>query len=71
MLILKKMQELSKSLNLKLKKQREIFQVYIKSKLLLKVLWMELILKKLLLEQNLKNFVLIYSKKPSSQYNKF
>lgn len=71
MLILKKMQELSKSLNLKLKKQREIFQVYIKSKLQLKVLWMELILKKLLLEQNLKNFALIYSKKPSSQYNKF
>ena len=70
-LIWKKTQELSKNLNLKLKKQREIFQVSIKSRLPLKVLSMELILKKQSLELNSKNFALIFLKKHLSQFNKF
>lgn len=70
-LIWKKTQELSKNLNLKLKKQREIFQVFIKSRLPLKVLSTELILKKQSLELNSKNFALIFLKKLLSQFNKF
>ena len=71
MLIWKKTQDLSKNSNLKLKKQREIFQVSIKSRLPLKVLWMELISKKLSQELNLKNFALIYLKKLLNLFNKF
>merc|ERR1711935_83189 len=70
-LISKKTQEHSRSLEMKLRKPREIYPVSIRSLFQLKVLWMELTSLRPLPELDSKNFAQIFSRKLSSQFNRF